>query len=590
MSSGDRATTEPVSRSLFNAVLFFLLIIPPLVAGEGLSFYDDRPDQELADALVDAMDNSDLAGQLLLVGYFGNPSPEIVEWVSRYGIGGIKIFGWNANDLQQMGKTIGILQNHAEERRFSIPLFVATDQEGGWVRHVKGETSITGGNLALGASGLPWDAYRTGYYIGHELRVLGINMNFAPTVDVYSDPGADVIGPRAFSSDPVKTAQLSVAYYRGMEEAGVICTAKHFPGHGATTDDSHGTLPLIHADLETIRKRELVPYRFLTKAGLPAVMSGHIAYPDITGDAVAASLSRKLLRELLREELGFQGLIITDDMQMNGADVRGGIVEASIQAIAAGNDVLMISRDYDTYHQIRQRLLFEMEGDETFLSDVKEAVRKILLTKLRYLKDEDRVPLYPDPQEIRDYVPDPKGKLFFQSQAHRSVTLLRGSAQALIPEPGDKILLAGQLRLFLNLGKETFPDADTYFFSYSPFFTSEMQVKRELREQAGAYDRIIFCLANPNSAQVLAELEPFAEKVHVMSVLTPVYLDQLPWVAHALAVYGTGRDSIKAGFSALTGAFSPPGKIPYSFGSSMPGDGEGSIHASPSLTAPDEVP
>jgi beta-N-acetylhexosaminidase len=559
------AAIDTMVRSLFLPMAIFLLLLLAPYEGGALSFYDDAPAEELALELSEAMSPSELVGQLFLLGYFGTPSPEIAEWVSDYGLGGIKIFGWNTGDLQELGSTIGTLQKYASQGRFSIPLFVATDQEGGWVRHVKGETSITPGNLALGASGLPWDSYRTGYYIGRELRVLGINMNFAPTVDVYTHPDADVIGPRAFSSDPVKTAQLSVAYFRGMEEAGIICTAKHFPGHGAATEDSHGTLPQIHADLETIWNRELVPYRFLTKAGIPAVMSGHIAYPVITGDVVAASLSDILLRDLLRERVGFEGLIITDDMQMNGAEVLGGIVEASQLAIRAGNDVLMVSRDNETYHTIRGRLLREMEEDPLFRDYVQEAVRRIVLVKLRYLKGASRVPLYPDPEEIRNYIPDPEGKKFFLDQAHRSVSLIRGTGSAITSSDSERVLLAGQLRLFLELGKNYFPEADTYYFPYSPFFTSDPAIAKELLDMASSYDRIIFCLANPNSAQVLDSLKELEKKVHVISVLTPVYLESLPWVKHALAVYGTGRDSLEAGFSALIGAFEPSGGIPFFF-------------------------
>ena len=171
------------------------------------------------------------------------------------------------------------MQRSAADTRLGIPLFIATDQEGGWVRHVKSKTSITPGNMAIGASGLPYDAYWSGYYIGQELKSIGINMNFAPTVDVYSNIDAHVIGPRAFSQDPLETAQLALAYFKGMEETGVVSTAKHFPGHGNAAEDSHGILPRIDISFDTLWERELLPYRYLIDRDLPTVMSGHLSLP-----------------------------------------------------------------------------------------------------------------------------------------------------------------------------------------------------------------------------------------------------------------------------------------------------------------------
>ncbi len=552
-----------VNGILITAIAFSLFFTTAVQTLPAVNFFDDAPPDELARAIVAEMSDSEAAGQLLLLGYFGaEPSREIVEWVERYGIGGIKIFGWNAGNLLTLGNTISYLQRLSSENRFSIPLFVATDQEGGWVRHVKGETSVTPGNLAIGASGIPYDAYRTGYHIGRELRVLGINMNFAPTVDIYTNPDAAVIGPRAFSGDPVQTAQLSVAYYRGMEESGIICTAKHYPGHGATAEDSHGTLPVIEADIDTIWNRELVPYRFLIKEGLPAVMSGHIAYPAITGSNEPASISRVLLTDILRDRLGFEGLIITDDMQMNGANIRGGIPEASLQAVLAGNDVVMISRDIDIYEKTRARLLSEMKASPESAAIVRRAATRIIETKLRYLKDPGGVPLFPDAGTIRSAFPDEESLSFFRSQAHRSVSVMKNGNLPLEPEKAGRVLLAGQLNAFISTGSRFFPEADRYSFDYSPFFSADPGVIGELEKKAAGYDTVIFCLANPNSAQVLEALRESSAGIYVISVLTPIYLQKMSWVENAIAVYGTGNESLEAGFSALTGAFTPTGIFP----------------------------
>ena len=255
-------------------------------------FFDNRDEAALIESIIEEMTDEELISQVFFLGYHGEtPSNTIKRWITRKQIGGVKIFTRNVGDLKTLAQSVSEMQEYAVAGRFQIPLFIATDQEGGWIRHIKHETSETPGNLALGASGLPNDAFLTGYYIGYELRALGINMNFSPTTDVYSNPYASVIGPRSFSADPVNTAILSVAYFKGQQKAGIIATAKHFPGHGDASKDSHGHLPIISADLETLWSRELVPYRFLIKEGLPAIMTGHLAFPNILGDTLPSSIS-----------------------------------------------------------------------------------------------------------------------------------------------------------------------------------------------------------------------------------------------------------------------------------------------------------
>ncbi len=257
----------------------------PLFAEALPQFSDDRPAAELAEAIVAEMSDSEALGQVLMFGYPDEkPDASILEWIEEKNLGNVKIFGRNANNLKVVSDTIGTYQKKALEGRFGIPLLVATDQEGGWVRHIRGESSQTAGNMALGAGGLPYDAYRTGLLLGKELAAVGVNMNFAPTIDVFVDPKADVIGPRAFMADPQMTGILGLAFVRGQEQAGIISTAKHFPGHGDTADDSHGTLPKVYADLETLRERDLIPYRTMIAGGLPVIMVGHLAFPTITGN------------------------------------------------------------------------------------------------------------------------------------------------------------------------------------------------------------------------------------------------------------------------------------------------------------------
>ncbi len=244
-------------------IVIFTSLLTAAAYSQPLDFFSNASDEKIVSSITENMSSRELTGQILMFGYWGEqPSEEILEWIAERNIGGIKIFGWNAKNLYTLQKSIKKMQKTASETQFSIPLFIASDQEGGWVRHVKGSTSITPGNMALGANPYIKDSYNTGKYIGEQLAYLGINMNFAPTVDILINHDAHVIGPRAFSDDPLKTAVLATSYMNGMRDSGIISTAKHFPGHGRSSDDSHGKLPVIDVSLEEMKKTDLLPYDF----------------------------------------------------------------------------------------------------------------------------------------------------------------------------------------------------------------------------------------------------------------------------------------------------------------------------------------
>ncbi len=553
---------------ILAAALALLSVFPILTSAQS-DFYTVGTTEKDADALIMSMNNNELLGQIFMIGFFGTtPSSAIISWINERGLGGVKIFGWNVSDLPTLGKTIGAYQKEASKTRYKIPLFIATDQEGGWVRHIKGNTSITPGNLSIGATGLPYDAYMTGYYIGKELRTLGINMNFAPTVDIYTNPDADVIGPRSFSSDPKEAASLSVGFFRGQDDSGVISTAKHFPGHGNVTQDSHGTLPVIQTEMDTLWNRELLPYRYLIKRGLPAVMSGHLAFPGITGKVIPASLSPFFLTGILRNKLGFKGIIITDDMRMAGAtSLTKDIPEACMKAVEAGNDIILISHGTEIYDEVWDKMSNLMKTDPDFREKVRKAARKILTIKLKYLKGENRVPLYPDVKEIEENIPAPEAEDFFFDEACRSVTMIKKGDIPLNPSSSGKVLIAAPYRLFLSTGKEFFPDADTFYFPFAPLKEDIPVLKEKLSKAAAPYDTVIFSLSSRTGVEMLKTLENCGCRVAVISSLTPVYFKDLPRVKTAVAVYGTGEESFIAGFSALLGSLVPEGKLPITFNS-----------------------
>ena len=348
---------------------------------------------------------------------------------------------------------------------------MATDQEGGWIRHIKGATTVTPGNMAIGASGRPYDAYRSANIIGKELLALGVNMDFAPSVDLATKPKSYIIGPRAFSDDPEVVAALGSAFARGLEDSGVIPTAKHFPGHGDTEEDSHGTLPVIRIDEKTLWDRELLPYRALAAEGIPAVMSGHLSFPLVSGDDSPASLSPYFMRFLLRDRIGFKGLAVTDDLVMNGAgEAAGSLSEAVVRALRAGNDLLMVSLLLGTDDPAWTRLLALYRQDPEFKARAREAATRVVETKLRYLKPLGKAALVPDLASLGSKVPDPGAAPFFAAMAYRSATLV-AAGQIPFGRPGEgdpRLLIAGPFKDFVEAVRECYPRTREFRFSYEP--------------------------------------------------------------------------------------------------------------------------
>ena len=536
-----------------------------------ITFWSNYENDILALAISDRMDDSELLAQTLMFGWAGaEPSPLLNAWVTQRSLGSVNVFGWNTNNIQQVAKSVKQLQEEAQECRFKIPLFVATDQEGGWIRHVKGETSETPGNMAIGASGYPIDAYYSGYYLNREIKALGINMNFAPTVDLYTDLDSTVIGPRSFGSNPKNAGILGEAFAQGSMAAGVIPTAKHFPGHGDTSLDSHGRLPQINISKETLLNRELVPFKYLIQSGIPAIMSGHLSFPQIETDGTPASLSHYMLTDVLRGELGYEGLIITDDMQMNGATNFAGSFSRSVTlALEAGNDIIISSSTAGLNSALWTDNINRMQTVPEFRARIKDAAYRVILAKLNYFKGGNAAPLYPDSDTIYESIPDKEGQAFFMDQACRSITLYKkGSAYPLKPTDEDRVLIAGPFLSLYEEGRKRFPNADTFHYSYEladdQSNYSDWNAEG-IENVARRYDTIIVTVYDWHTANIARRLQYLNKRVIVFSILSPVYvLDGFEWADTILFGYSYSPYSFAALWGALHGEFTPTGIVPLS--------------------------
>ncbi|MCQ2575259.1 MAG: glycoside hydrolase family 3 protein [Treponema sp.] len=543
-----------------------LFCITTTVSAQEINFWSNYPNEQLAQYIVDNMTNTELYSQILMFGWAGaEPDKLLYDWVDR-GLGSVKVFGWNTDDIHLVAKSVSSLQRNAQENRFKIPLFVATDQEGGWIRHVKGDTLITPGNMAIGAAGYPMDSYYSAYYISREIKALGINMNFAPTVDLFTDHKSTIIGTRSFGDDPAKTGILGSAFVSGSLSAGVIPTVKHFPGHGDTNIDSHGRLPVIDIDFDTFKTRELVPYLYLIKENCPAVMSGHLSFPQIEPSGAPASLSKYFLTDLLRKQLGYEGLIITDDMQMVGATIFAGTMSNAFKlAIEAGNDIILSSSTARLNEALWTRNLELMETDASFKERVKDAAYRVILSKLEYYKSGNSVaPLYPDPEAVDDSIPDKEGDVFFLEQACRSVTVEKQGTMPLTTENSGRVLLMGSLGSFFRSAKVRFPSAGEFRFSYDTGPNETQWVLDNIGGMYRSYDTIIICVSNDNHARIAEYFRDKGKRVIILSTMSPVISEKLNWADTILLGYSWRCDySLQAMLGALCGEFVPEGVKPY---------------------------
>jgi beta-N-acetylhexosaminidase len=330
----------------------------------------------------------DAAG-VLLPGFVGTTLPEWLAARLRNGLAGVCIFAANIVSIAQ-------LRDLTDEIRLANPLaLIAIDEEGGDVtRLYQAIGSPYPGNALLGRIDDPEFTEQVGRTIGWQLRRAGCNLNFAPDVDINSNSSNPVIGVRSFGATPTLVARHASAWIRGLEATGVAASAKHFPGHGDTAQDSHLALPIVDVAVETLRDRELVPFRAAIAAGSRTIMSSHIMLPQVDA-ANPATFSKTILQGLLREELGFTGVIVTDALDMKGASGVVGIPEAAVLAITAGCDLLCIGTENtdEQMGQIEAALVAAVASgrlDDTRLAEA--AVRNEALGK--QLRDDDgRIPI-----------------------------------------------------------------------------------------------------------------------------------------------------------------------------------------------------
>jgi beta-N-acetylhexosaminidase len=351
----------------------------------------------------------------------GDRFAEVKRQIEQNRVGGIIIRGGSPNDVAALTNEM--------QRISRLPLLIAADYERGLRMQMKNGTPFTT-NMGVAAAGDPQAAYLQGKIIAQEMRAMGVNWLYAPVADINNNPDNPVINIRSFGEDPARVAAFVAAEVRGVRDGGALATVKHFPGHGDTATDSHIGLATIKVKRKRLDEVELIPFKAAIAAGVDSVMTAHVAVPEVTGDNMPSTLSPKITTDLLRRELGFNGIVVTDSLGM-GAITKGfpgG--EAAVRAIKAGADVALLTPDPKLAIDALEQAVKKGELTE---SRIDESVRRLLHAKYRLGLVKQR---FVDPQAVNRLVEEPGNLREAQRVAERAITLLRNEGNVLPLDAG----------------------------------------------------------------------------------------------------------------------------------------------------------
>jgi len=501
-------------------------------------------------------------------GYYENPRSEehqeLLRQVRDLGVGGVVVF---ASELETVPRLLNELQEASE-----IPLLISADVERGLAFRVQRGTVPLPWAMAVGATRSEEAARFTGEVTAREGRALGIHWALAPVADVNNNPENPVINIRSYGEDPELVGRLASAYIEGTRAGGMLATAKHFPGHGDTSADSHHARPVVAASRERLDAVELVPFRQAIEAGVDTVMTAHVVMSAVDSEA-PATLSKPVMTGLLREELGFEGLIVTDALEMAG--IRPAWTgEAAVRSIQAGADVLLLPRQTEVAIQSVVRAV--QEGQLTG-ARIDESVRRILEAKARLGLQKKRLV---DVNAIGRSVARPQDMARALEVAKKSITVIRneGDILPLYAEDPLKILhlvISSGLRdrAVQGIQDDEFRARGIEF--KSRFLGSEVApvIANQIMDELGQFTHVVVSSHIWVSSSARGDLrdsqEELLERLHqagvpviVLAYNSPYFLDEVPEIPVFVATYGSSISSQRAAVAALFGEFDIGGKLP----------------------------
>lgn len=502
-------------------------------------------------------------GQLMMLSFTGDTTP--LAQLEEFKPAGFTFYRNNITSTENTRIITQALQQHA-----TYPLLFSITQEGGPFNAYRVDTAtLFPSPMALAATQNPDLAARVAYAIGKELRYMGFNLLFAPVMDVNSNPDNPIIGVRSFAADAETVSTFGKAFLLGLEQAGIAGAAKHFPGHGDTSTDSHLGLPVVTGNLEHLYENELAPFKSSIEAGVPAIMTAHVVFPAL-GETLPATLSKSVLTDILRNELGFQGLIVTDSLEMKAITESFGAGEAAVRSIEAGADLLLLGSDINKQREVYVALKQALESGRLSEERVRDAIARSQTIATTYISDWNTLPDYAAHQDLAKEV------------AIKAITLLYNDG-VLPLKPDVKILVLAP-RLMQYGEPPLFGDVLAQYHSHiNSKRIAEQPTEKDIREALElSITADIIILASHHwegpFAKSLASLESklmaTGKPVVVVALGNPDdlrFFDKSPNAY--LATYGFWEADLDAATRVLTGQIIPKGKLPMPVGDIPVGSG-----------------
>ncbi|MFC7440929.1 beta-N-acetylhexosaminidase [Laceyella putida] len=507
-------------------------------------------------------------GQMIMAGFYGEkPTEEARRLIQDGHVGSMILFAYTGNvktPLQTAQLTNG-LQKLAKETRLGLPLLIATDQEGGVVARLTTGATELPGNMALGATRNRELARQAAEITAKELKAIGIQMNLAPDLDVNVNPANPVIGVRSYGEKPTLVARFGAEQIKGLQENGVIATVKHFPGHGDTNVDSHLGLPVIHKSKQELEQVELVPFKKAIATGTDAIMTAHIHVPALDPTPnLPATLSKPIITGLLREELGYNGLIITDSMTMAGvANYFGGVSQTAVKAVEAGADIILLTPELTTEEQldVHQTIVQAVRQGKISEDRINQSVLRILRAKMKYeLFTERIVPL----KQVSKKVGIEKHQSRALEMARQAITLVKNDA-GILPlhlDVGQKLGIISQYSLL--------DQVQPYHSNVEEMHIKQVNPSDETINQALALaqDKDVLLVGTysanlyPQQVKLVRALQKLNKPLIVIGFRNPYDIKEFPEVDAYLNAYGFRKGSLQSAVETIFGANQPQGKLP----------------------------
>jgi beta-N-acetylhexosaminidase len=484
--------------------------------------------------------------------------------LDEWKVGGVILMGRNVESPEQVAR----LANDFQAAAGPVPVFFSTDQEGGHVARMKAPFTVMPGNMPLGATRDDQLAYAAAHAVGEELTAIGINLNFAPSADVNNNPDNPIIGVRSYGEDADLVAGMAAAQVKGYQDAGTIACAKHFPGHGDTAVDSHLGLATIPYGMDRLEQVELVPFKAAIAAGVSFIMTAHIIFEALDPKR-PATLSPAVVDGLLRRDLGYQGVVITDCMEMKGIRDHYGLGEAAVMAIEAGVDILAACHTPERQEAVRNALLDAVRSGRLSEARVDRSVERILACKRKFRLDERRAV---DVSAVGRVVGAEEHRSIEQDIARKSITVVKDEA-ARIPLPDGAVLVLGPETTAKTLATRLadLRQSEVASLGIGPEF-SEEEIE-SVRHAAKGADAVVLLTKHKEpwtvtpqneaaQADLVREFTTTGVPLVVVALRNPYDIRHFPEVGTYVATYGYTAASIAALAEVLAGKFPAQGRLP----------------------------